>query len=477
MRRNTVWALVLLCVACPAMGQRLLTLDTCRSLALQHQVRMQTARLGLQQAVLDRESALTRFLPTVSASAAYFRSLVPLLDYESGQELSDVTVTLEEDGTSAESRLDELQRELDDRGIDVNLRDEVRRLSDDFPFTLHVQALQRGFYAGALAVQPVFAGGRIVNGNKLASLGVAAAELQLLMTRDEVELNVEQSYWQVVSLCEKRRTVAQALQLLDTLERDAAAAWQAGVVGKTDWLKVRLKRNELLSARTTLENGIRLATLALLQYVGLPAEGDSAWADYRLADSLDAMVEPATLFCPDTTAVAHRKELRLLELAERAELLRKRMAVGELLPQLSVGASYGMNNVLSDHMRANALVFFSLNVPVSAWWQKSREVEKQDLAQQAAALQRRDAAERMRLQTRQCWNELTESYEQVALARESADDAAANLAEVASYYRAGLVSVGDYLEAQMLLQQARNDYADRAIECKLRQLRYRQLTQ
>lgn len=55
---------------------------------------------------------------------------------------------------------------------------------------------------GVTAVQPLFAGGQIVNGNKLAGLGVDVSKLQLEKSENDVELTAEQYFWQLVALNE-----------------------------------------------------------------------------------------------------------------------------------------------------------------------------------------------------------------------------------------------------------------------------------
>ena len=52
-------------------------------------------------------------------------------------------------------------------------------------------------------VQPVFAGGRIVNGNRLAALGVDAGENRARLARNDVLLKTEEQYWRVVTLDKK----------------------------------------------------------------------------------------------------------------------------------------------------------------------------------------------------------------------------------------------------------------------------------
>ena len=190
----------------------------------------------------------------------------------------------------------------------------------------------RGAFANALLTQPIFAGGRIVNGNKLAKLGIEAAELKLIMSRQEVELNVGRLYYQIVSLYERQRLLQTVRTMLDTLERDASVAVDAGVMGRNDLLRVRLKLNELSATDMQLSHGIELATRSMCQYIGLPYDSVSL-----VFDTLNLHHIPFPGLCVDpTTAAAHRSESRLLDLSVEAAGLKKRMAVGQTLPQLAV---------------------------------------------------------------------------------------------------------------------------------------------
>ena len=68
------------------------------------------------------------------------------------------------------------------------------------PASVPVSLLKNGIVGGVTATMPVFAGGRIVNGNKLAKVGEEAANLQQVLTEDEIELTTNTYNWQVVNL-------------------------------------------------------------------------------------------------------------------------------------------------------------------------------------------------------------------------------------------------------------------------------------
>lgn len=468
--------LYICCLLLPvwATAQHTLTLDSCRAMALRNQAKMQNARLEVASARETKKAAFTKYFPSISVAAGYFRSQNHLIDIDNSSINSDnLHAEVSYDGVSASSRLEEAQAELDRWGIDFNLEEVLQDFFDHFSVDASLQMLDHGLFANAVATQPIYAGGRILHGNKLAQLGVDVSELQLLMTQNEVLLNVEQSYWMVVSLHEKLATVEQFSQLLDTLRRDAEAATAAGILSQSDLLKVKLKQNELTAARIQLTNGISLATRALCQYVGLPL--DEA-AGCILADTLPGTLELSVAAVDPAAGVSRRTEAQLLQKAVEAAQLQRAMTLGEAMPQVAVGATYGANNLFGDY-RYNGLVFATVNIPITAWWETSHNARKQDLSRQMAENNRRDLMQQMELQMRQAWNELVESYQLRTVREQAVSDAQHSLEESRNYYEAGMTSTSDYLEAQSLLQQARNELTDQRITCKLKELKYRQLCQ
>lgn len=457
---------------------RILTLDSCKSMALRNQAKVRNAVLDVEVAKATKSAALTHYFPTLSMAAGAFHSRDYLIDvnnndvHESDNAHLDVNVAI--DGYNVEAS--DLQNLLDILGYDIDLEREIQNLMDHVAVDAHLQMFNRGLFVNAMLTQPIYAGGRIVNGNKLAKLGVDVAELQLLMSRDEVELNVEESYWTVLSLKEKLATVQMLEQLLDTLDHDATAATEAGVIGKNDLLKVRLKKNELSAAKLQLTNGIRLATMSLCQLMGVDY---SDVENVELGNHLEDLLPQLTprLWSSDEYAriVSERKESQLLDKAVQAEELKRSMVIGEALPEVAVGATYGVNNLLGK-MADNAVVFATVNVPLTGWWEISHNARKQDILRQQAELNRDDLRQKMELQVRQAVDAENEALQLLTIRRQAVSDAEENLTESRNYYDAGMIGVSDYLEAQTLLRQAQNEYVDQMVTARMASVRRRQLT-
>ena len=137
------------------------------------------------------------------------------------------------------------------------------------PGLLELSMMDDGLLGGVTAIQPVFAGGQIVNGNKLADLALEVSRYQMRQSEDEVALTVERYYWQWISLHEKLRTIEIVESLVGSLYKDVEVAVGAGVTTRNDLLQVQLKKNGVASDRLRVENGLRLSKMVLAQYIGI----------------------------------------------------------------------------------------------------------------------------------------------------------------------------------------------------------------
>ncbi|MBR4787826.1 MAG: TolC family protein [Bacteroidales bacterium] len=424
--------LVLTLLMGSAMAQYL-TLDTCRQMALRNNASVRNADLEVQAAQELKKQAFTKYFPNVKGFAGGYYAMKPLLEY-----------TIDDIGNAEARQL--LHNLYFEYGAAMGLPNSI-------------SFCEKGMSVGAMAVQPIFMGGQIVNGNRLAQVGVTAAELQRDLARDELLLQVESSYWLVISLQEKERTLNQAITFLDTLSRDVNTALEAGLVTRNDQLKVMLKQNELASDRLRLTNGIRLAKMALCQQIGAP------YSDAVVLT--DSVVDVQTMGLENVdvqTAVQNRREAELLSLNVKAEQLKKKMTLGETLPHLmaGVGASYG--NPVFDRFSGNGLAFATLQVPITDWWKTSHKLRQQQISVQKAENQREDLMQKMALETQQALDKVTVAGEQVRLKTVAVQYAEVNTQTYKVNFQAGMIPVSDLLEAQTLYRQAQDELVDAKIE-------------
>lgn len=408
-----------------------LSLDSCVAMALRNNADVKNAELAVEEARQTKYAAMTKYFPAVSASAGAFHSDRPFIEY----------------GIS----------NIGNSGIRDILQTIYYNILAPFGISDHLSFLQKGVVSGVVAMQPVYAGGRIVTGNKLAKLGIEASEYQRDIKIREIELGTEELYWQCKMLEEKMHTVEVALQLLHSLEKDVRVAISAGLITPNDGLKVKLKINEMEANTIKIENGIRLCKMALCQQIGI-AYNDSVC----LSDTLQHVNEPWLLKADNSTAVQGRSEFKLLDLNVRAKKLEKRMIVGETLPQIGIGGSYSYNNLM-ERNAFNLTGFAMVQVPITAWWETSHNIKKQNYKIQEAENIKADLTGKLELQTQKIWDELDAAYRSYVLADEAVHDAQENLRLSTQYYKAGLITLSEMLEAQTMYRQALDNRIEQTI--------------
>ena len=128
----------------------------------------------------------------------------------------------------------------------------------------------RNIFAGAVTLtQPLYMGGKIRAYNKITKYAEELARQQHSTGMQEVILNTDQAYWQVVSLVHKKKLAEGYLELLKKLESDVDKMINEGVATKADGLSVKVKVNEAEMTLTKVDDGLSLSRMLLCQLCGL----------------------------------------------------------------------------------------------------------------------------------------------------------------------------------------------------------------
>jgi outer membrane protein TolC len=172
-------------------------------------------------------------------------------------------------------------------------------------------------------------------------------------------------------------------------------------------------------------------------------------------------------------SVSQTPEYQLLSKQVEATALQKKIAVGENLPSVAVGAGYNYHNLLeNDH--TFGMLFATVSVPISDWWGGSYAIKRKKIEHQKAQEQLADNTQLLQIRIQNAWNGVEESYQQLLLAQRSIEQAEENLRLNRNFYQAGTSKMSDLLEAQMLYQQACDKRTDAFADYQNKLLEYRQ---
>lgn len=381
------------------------TLQQCTEMAIAGNADIRVADNNLRAAIETRKEAFTKYFPEVTAGASAFRTNNDVLQY-------DV--------------------------LDL--------------FTLGI--IKKGKTAGIWALQPVFAGGRIINGNKLAKVGEEAARIRKEQAADHLQLQTEALYWQLATLKAEKHTVESAIDMLDTLSRQVKAGVDAGVLTRNDLLKVDLKRNSYRADLIDLDNGIDLMKMLLAQQMGL---GTEAKADIDATVPEKIPEYPSALHIRTSEALGMTADHRLLVKNVEAKELERRMETGNYLPTVGVGAGWFYHDIFNQsHNFAGVMV--TVAVPISGWWGGSHAIKRKSLELANARTELSNLSEKLEIEMADKWDNLTAAHRKMSIAYEAIGQSKENLRLTQAYYDAGMNTITDLLDAQTLYRQAQDDY-------------------
>lgn len=414
-------------------SQTILSLQESKNLAIKNNIAIKNSLLEINAAQETKKNAYTNYFPKVSATAFGMNAIDPLLKMElKGGNLPVY------DGNPA-------------------------NLPNATQFAYFPDASIGIFKKMGLGLvnvtQPVFAGGKIKTGNKLAAINIEVKEKQQKMIENEVLLKTEQQYWQLVTLQEKKKTLEKYEDLLTSIAKKVNDAFKAGLIIKNDVLKVQLKQSELQINKNKLQNGKKLALMQFSQTIGIDFD-----STLILQDDLQVIENPYTFYVVSDSVLKNRTEYRLLEESVEAARLQTEMKKGDYLPQVAVGLAGYYNNSFTKGVNAttNGLAYATVSIPISNWWGGKHDIKEQKIKEQIIQNTFEDSKDLLKLQMEKAWTDVTEAYQQIMIMEQTIKQANENLKVNLDSYNSGIVTISDLLEAQAL----QTETADKLIEAK-----------
>ena len=454
------------------------SLQQCREMALNSGISAQSQKETHLAAQYNRQAALAAMFPRLTANAAYMWNNANVHLLSNSSEFSFGTATVNPDGTSSfvwsgESAFGRIENAASGtvfEGAVANLENEAGQKVADAYKTLYDKLspdMRQIFVAQVGVSQPIWVGGRLIQAYKIAQATENIAAIESEAKHDDIIYGVDEAYWRVVSVARKRKLAEQYYRLLCQLETDVQEAVNEGVATQSDLLKVTTKRGEAEVKRLQAENGLTLSNMALAQVCGLPLS-----TAFRLDES--GLGETAL---PEDTAnmqnaVDSRKEIRMLEQAEKIAHSNTMLAAAGLQPNVIASAGYIYTNPNVENGFSNSWDgkgFFTAGVVVNVPIAHADDILRYKAAKHAAKaveLKREEAREMLTLQTTQANQKLTEAQQKIVLARLTQNNAAEVLRMAQESYEAGMITASELMQAQTAWLAAATDLVDAETEAK-----------
>ena len=472
-----------------AVAQQLLSLDSCRAMALRNNKQMSVSRVKQEVAANLRKSARTKYLPHVSALGGYewMSKEISLLSDDQKKSLSNLGTTMATKvGANLPELLPFLPQDYMAQLAQLGYTPEViqQKLLPEAANALNAKGQQivslfrtdtRNMFAGAIMVtQPVFMGGAIVALNKMADIGEEMAANSAENVRQSTLYSIDQAYWQVVSLRHKQKLAQGYLDLVKKLDDDVQKMIREGVATRSEGLSVSVKVNEAEMMLTKVNDGLALSRMLLCQLCGLPMDEKVTLVEEEAPSILSQEDEAVSMDIPQGDG-AIRPELRQLQNIVDLSRQQTNILKAANLPQVALTGGYAvtnpnMYNGFEKKFSGVWNVGVMVRVPVWNWGDVAYKVRASKGATTIASLELEEVREKIALQVNQSTFRVNEANKNLALALASIQKADENLRVADLGFREGVISSTTVMEAQTAWLQAQSQKIDAEIDVKLSQV-------
>lgn len=467
-------------------AQQVLSLDSCRAMALRNNKSLSASRLQLDMARYTSKAAKTKYLPHVSALGGYELTSreISLLSKDQKSALSNAGTNttgalhdnlagalgnLAQQGIITPDQASSLGNMFDQVGSKIG--EAVNHVGEKLVDALKTDTKQM-YALSVMLTQPVYMGGAITAANKMAAISEDLAQNNIEASTQSTLHSIDKAYWTVVSVKNKKRLAESYLAVVKKLDDDVKKMIREGVATRADGLKVAVRVNEAEMQLTQADNGLALSKMLLCQLCGLDVDTDIMLADED-AENLAAMGNDQPV--DREVAMENRPELKMLQNSVDMSRQATRLVRAAFLPQVVMTGGYlatnpnvynGFERKLSGVWNVGVMV----RVPLWNWMEGSYKVRASKIATSIVELEKDDIREKIELQVSQSQFKVKEANRRLTMATKNVENAEENLRCANLGFKEGVLQTTDVMAAQTAWMQAQSQKIDAEVDVKLSQV-------
>ena len=487
----------------PARGApRALSLDEAMRMAERESEAVQIARAGQERARGQQLQARSQYLPQLSGSLQYTRTLKSQFEVLQGSQAQPGPNVPPEPPNDTTTYFQPCTRYLAAPGATEAQRlaglETFSRCSSGggIDFTRVGFGSKNQYQLGLTGSVNLFAGGRIAAHNAAAKAGRRSAEIELSSQRAQLRLDVAQAYYDA-ALADRFVEIADSsLMQTEAALRQTSLARQVGNQSEFELLRARVTRDNQVPAVLQARTNRELSYLRLKQLLNVPysdsltltdgiSDVDMAGMGVQLASNANTAANAAAAVVALTDSLVQRSDTSALGRAPVRQLdenvnvqeAQLRVAKSEYLPALTLSSSYGRVAFPSagfpewNSFVNNWTVTVGATMPLFTGGRLRGQnvVAGANVTEAKARLQQ--TREIAALDARQAVAQLEQAAATLAASAGTAEQAtrAYTIAEVR--FREGLSTQLELSESRVLLQQARWNRAQAARDFQVARLR------
>lgn len=446
-------------------AQGTVSLDSCRNMALRNNKTIRLAEEGIRSASYEKKAAFANYLPGIDFTGGYTYNQhqiellgedakLPTMSFDPATQQFKYNILTTPDGTP-----------IKDPSTGSLIPTEVAVIPKEaMQYDIH------NVFAGAFTLtQPIFMGGMIKAMNDITHYAENAAVAMKNSVVQDVVYGVDQAYWTVVSLREKKRLAESFVALVDSLQQNVQALLDEGMATRSDLLTVQVSYNQAKIAQTKVDNGLSLARMALAQICGLPVHTEMILTDEGGSSDMHRTA-PQEVNMSDV--FARRSDLEVVRQTINVLGSREKLALGTMLPKVAAIGMYSFSNPNVIHgfekkFGGGFSVGATVTIPLWHWGRDYNHYRATKATTNAQRLLLEDLEEKVQLQVSQAQFSFNEAYKTYDMTLSNLASAEENLRSAQLGYKEGVLTTDDVIAAQTAWLAANSEKIDAQIAIRL----------
>lgn len=457
------YTIVMLFVSIALQAQEYMTLDRARELALSKNEDIMIANTIAEKAETDRKAARTNYFPSISAEATgmYMQNKI-----EQEMYLPTYTTDLSTGQLLPNVALNPATGEVITGANGIPVFNEYAYL----PLEI---SLQGAYMAGIKLEQPLFTGGKILAGNKMADIGTGMAAENIQLKKMNAISEVDNSYWMYVSVQSKVKLAEKSVEMLKVLLERVENSYNAGLVNRNEVLKVQVEYDNAKLNLQKAKSGLELTRMSLCRVTGL---------DFSIPIISDStiLVSKEIISQFGSEDVVNRPEYKIMEKNIALEEQRIKTVRADYLPTVGVSTGYNyiggveMNNV--EFTQGGVNVMASVKIPLFNWTEGKQKVASAKAQKTIKEYELEKNEGLLRLEIENAKLNLQDAALRIEITESALIQATENLKTSKDNYEVGRELMTDLLIAQTQWEKAYNAVIEAKTAGKLQETEYLRVT-
>ncbi|MFT3932311.1 MAG: TolC family protein [Chitinophagaceae bacterium] len=311
-------------------------------------------------------------------------------------------------------------------------------------------------YGMANVSLPLYSGMRLQYGIESAKYLEQAAKLDADYNKDAVVLNTINAY---INLYKSKAAVALVKENLDQSRQrdtDFSNLEKNGLLARNDLLKAQLQTSNIELSLFEAESNWKLANINMDIMLGLPEKTNIVQDSTFIQPAADLQ----SIEDFEKQAIDNRKDVKALELRQKAAGTGIKIVKGEYYPSLALTGGYVAADIPGFLSVTNAVnIGVGVQYSLSSLWKTKAKMQQAKAQEKQLVAEQEGLNENIRYQINEAYQGYLTSLKKIGVYEKAIDQAAENYKITKNKYNNSLVTTTELLDADVAQLQAKLNHA------------------